>query len=1069
MISDITDFLPYYQELAPDAEFIKSILTKAEFYKEKLERTEAVETVDICKELKGNVNLSDIKPGKFLKHQVIISRFISSYTPYDRLFVVHQMGTGKTKVAIAVLEAIRNAKGSINRAIICAKNNNLLNNFRDELVCRGDGYYLPADYKIMKAETRERRINKKLNEFYDFSYVSKAYKFGYTFFQLAKTVSRQTDEQLIQNFSNHIIVVDEIHNIRDKDEINKEKQNDEDVRQGETIEIYKQLHRLFHTATNIKVLLMSGTPIRDTIDEIADIVNLLVPMNKQLPTGKTFLNDYFNKTEEHYTMKPEMVSSFKDLLLGRVSYLRAITSEVPKVFMGELIGDLKHFIVEPIKMSNFQTENYLRILDEDDTSSKNSFWQHSIQASMFIYPDGSSDAGFNKYITQKELRILGTSKTKKVYVMIPELNNLITGSEEDKLQKIGEFSAKYEKAIRLILKSYRDKKSQFVYCNWVKGSGCILFSLLLEKFGFSKANGNETTPGMRYALLTGEKSNTAKDFQRIKNRFNQPDNKFGEYINIIIGSRVVTEGYSFFNIQTEHILSWHWNYAETEQAEARGYRYGSHVNLIEAGIKPELRIYQYVAIPNQRGMSSSIDYRMAKISEDKDVSIKFIERYIKESSFDCALTYDRNLVMGQDGSRECDYQECKYYCDYISPEYYIGDTIPLLDYSTYQLYYGHEDIEKIKEEVVMIFHNNFKLSYAQIIQSFDLSKYTNFQILSALKEMIDDNNPITNKYGFKSYLRENNNIYYLSNSFISNDLFADYYTENIITKEPKSYLDIISELQLNIAPTVISKVFNSDTPSTQIPELLQRLPEDIRELVLSNVIQAEKERIPLNSSQRKIVIENLKPYYDKIGEELYASSLQVGRCLDLQEMKWTNCSEEQLETIQTFRAQRKARVGTQYEGYYGLYNATNDKFCILIPKPGVRQKASQKATGVACGTGSANKTKLIELLTKVFKVTVPGPDIPDTIIKGNQAIWKSIQDRTSAQIIQSISSDKTTQSLYTLDELKDLSLDKLQTIEYWRLLNKDETCKFLKDWFESNDLLIPDSNCGTVYKKKKET
>ena len=85
MINDITDFLPKYPNvnntdinfLNPyEEDFYTSIFKKKEFYDEKLERTE---------------NLPEEK-GDLLKHQKIISRFMSSHTPYDRLLLVHSMG-----------------------------------------------------------------------------------------------------------------------------------------------------------------------------------------------------------------------------------------------------------------------------------------------------------------------------------------------------------------------------------------------------------------------------------------------------------------------------------------------------------------------------------------------------------------------------------------------------------------------------------------------------------------------------------------------------------------------------------------------------------------------------------------------------------------------------------------------------------------------------------------------------------------------------------------------------------------------------------------------------------------
>ena len=75
-------------------------------------------------------------------------------------------------------------------------------------------------------------------------------------------------------------------------------------------------------------------------------------------------------------------------------------------------------------------------------------------------------------------------------------------------------------------------KSCFVYCSFVKGSGTILFSLLLELCGFSKANGSETQKSLKYGLLS---SSEGSKINKIIGRFNKPDNLYGEYVKVLIG------------------------------------------------------------------------------------------------------------------------------------------------------------------------------------------------------------------------------------------------------------------------------------------------------------------------------------------------------------------------------------------------------------------------------------------------------------------------------------------------------------------------------------------------------
>jgi hypothetical protein len=670
-INDITDFLPKYSNinnyksddmdfLNPYENFYESIFEKKEFFDEKLEKTEAY--------------IDALTP---LKHQKIIARFLSSHTPYDALLLLHAMGTGKTFAAINAIEQIKKENSTFDGAIICTKGKGLHQNFKTEIVEHTGTVYVPESFNT--ENERIARTNKLIGKYYTF----------YTFYDLAKLVTNTKNEELLkQMFSNKIIVIDEAHNIRLKEE-KKKKTSGKVIR--EVIYTYKQFYKLLHLVENCKILLMSGTPIKDTIDEFANILNLIIPEKLKLPTKKQFIKKFFNfdsnipKVDRTYYFKKNKKDELKKLLKGRVSYLKSI-SDVKKEFIGtKNVGDLKHFIVHEDLMSQFQSKIAIEVFDKDrkiEDKKKAGLYLPSRQCSLFIFPDKSyGKNGFSTYVKTTKLRKINKKKelvsSGDNYSLSNELREVLDGDTiEAKLKNLERYSSKYAYVIRKLLDAHKNKKSSFIYCEYVKGSGAILLSLILNLFGFSKANGDETEKGLRYAIINNI-TTSANKIKTLKERFNKPDNMFGEYISVIIGSKVVSEGFSFKNIQEEHILTPHWNYSETDQAIARGYRFGSHNALINAGITPILKVYQYVSIPvqkiddkKQKIYSKSIDLLMYERSEVKDINIKKIERIIKESAFDCALTYERNFTEGYDYQRECDYTSCYYNCDGINPELY---------------------------------------------------------------------------------------------------------------------------------------------------------------------------------------------------------------------------------------------------------------------------------------------------------------------------------------------------------------------------------------------------------------
>ena len=85
---EVKDFMITYPNYGPG--FEGEIFRLKEFNKEKLTR-------------------DAVTPDKGLfKHQKVLARFLSEYTPYNSLLVIHQVGTGKTCAAFAIAEANRN-------------------------------------------------------------------------------------------------------------------------------------------------------------------------------------------------------------------------------------------------------------------------------------------------------------------------------------------------------------------------------------------------------------------------------------------------------------------------------------------------------------------------------------------------------------------------------------------------------------------------------------------------------------------------------------------------------------------------------------------------------------------------------------------------------------------------------------------------------------------------------------------------------------------------------------------------------------------------------------------------
>ena len=395
---DIVNFLPKYPNIEQydvsknilnpyDEDFYKVIYKKKEFYENRLESLEEIPK----------------KAGTLMNHQKLIARFFSSNTLYDELLLLHEMGTGKSCSAVGAIEQIRE-EGLFKGALYFAKGEALINNFTNELIFKcTDGRYIPDEYQVISELKKVHRKKKAIKDYYQSN----------TFETFAKKIkgknSQDELEKWCENFNNHIIIIDEVHNLRMK---SNSDDVDEDGKKS-PLNVYDEFWRFLHAVKNCKILLMSGTPMKDGVDEIASVMNLILPKNKQMQTGDVFVDEFFTKNNNLYTVKSQFyVNELKKVFKGRVSYLKAMQSSVKKEFSGDKHGTLQHLIVEEDLMSDFQTK-YYNLAYEEDGKNKG-VWSNSRQAALFVFPDGQwGKEGFKTFIETKQQTVIKKEKKRK--------------------------------------------------------------------------------------------------------------------------------------------------------------------------------------------------------------------------------------------------------------------------------------------------------------------------------------------------------------------------------------------------------------------------------------------------------------------------------------------------------------------------------------------------------------------------------------------------------------------------------------------------------------------------------
>jgi superfamily II DNA or RNA helicase len=312
-------------------------------------------------------------------HQAFVRNFMSFQTPYNSLLLFHALGSGKTLSAIGVCEEMRvylKQMGIVKRIIIVASPN-VQDNFRLQLFDERklklvDGLWSMRDATgnrllkeinpmNMKGLTKERiitQIKGLINNSYLFlgyiefaNYIDKTQQVKGEY-KSEKEKKARMSRNLQNEFDNRLIVIDEIHNIRISEDNDNKKVAD-------------KLLELVKSANNMRLLLLSATPMYNSYQEIIWLLNL---MNINDRRGIIDIKDVFDKNGDFKkNSKGEEVG--KELLIQKATgYVSFVRGENPYTFPFRIYPDIfspdNSFLNKSIKYPKYQM-NGKQIKDED--------------------------------------------------------------------------------------------------------------------------------------------------------------------------------------------------------------------------------------------------------------------------------------------------------------------------------------------------------------------------------------------------------------------------------------------------------------------------------------------------------------------------------------------------------------------------------------------------------------------------------------------------------------------------------------------------------------------------------
>lgn len=468
------------------------------------------------------------------------------------LLLFHRIGSGKTCAAIRVCEAWKGR-----RTLVVVLPASLVGNFFKELRSSCvDGSYGETD-----AEAR-----------------AAAEAAGYRVMSYHRYVRLAREGAVAGLLRNAVLVMDEVSNVV-----------------SEKGAFYAAVRDSVMAAPpDLRVVLLSATPIFDRPQELALVLNLLRPP-VPLPTGAEFNAAFIERGGEDGVRLANA-----DVLRSRVAGLVSYSAGAPAAAFPRL-----RFRHVRCRMSSYQHRSYLAVERQSGGPSFRDILD--LPNDFLIALRTISNVAFPERATGEE----GADAFRGAAVL--EANN-----EEDGLRR---YSAKFHRMLRALRKG---GGPAFVYSNFSGFGGLASFARVLEANGFVPfSQTNESENGKkkkRFAWWTGDTPASAREAMLAT--YNSPENRDGGLIKVILGSPAMKEGVSLVGCRSVHIMEPYWNTSRINQIMGRAVRMCSHKALPAEEREVAVSLYLAVAPPSAAleaaGRQKMVDEHIVAMAKAKE-------------------------------------------------------------------------------------------------------------------------------------------------------------------------------------------------------------------------------------------------------------------------------------------------------------------------------------------------------------------------------------------------------------------------------------------------------------------
>ena len=575
---------------------------------------------------------------QLLPQQQLLGTYLAPNTPYNGLLIFHGTGVGKTCTAITIAEQYKSYLSEIGKKIriICSKD--LIPSFKKTIINPSNSFKCTGETYIKEILSESKSgISKAISAHYEFLTY-------YTFAEeINKTVKNLSEDDakiaLQEKYSDSLIIIDEAQNIR-----NNAKGNENT--KGSKL-IVQMLELLTENTYNLKLVLLSATPMYDSPDEIIWLLNLIQRVYKH-PLLSSKLID------KNGSIPKEKEQEFITAIQGKVSYLKG---ENPYTFPFKLQDsnaiDFKSLPTKDLDLKTIKEDDRIKTTPITPSYMSNEYYNQlqklAMKKDFYSKQSQLHNVCWSLDPDDDPSTLFGIQGLKKIFRFNNDTMPSFFSFRDPKINQLNDIHL-YSPKLKTILNIIKNSKgpimihSRFVY------SGIVPIALMLENSGYTKYskhggisqildNAKPKKNTGSYAMFTADE-NLSGNKEKLLNIFNQSSNKDGEIIKVILISPVGGEGITLKRVREVHLLEPQFNKSDQEQSIGRAIRTCSHMDLPFENRNCTV-YYHANMFPNKD--HESVDVYLHRKSEIKQKYIDSIKYLIQQNAFDCALLRDINF------------------------------------------------------------------------------------------------------------------------------------------------------------------------------------------------------------------------------------------------------------------------------------------------------------------------------------------------------------------------------------------------------------------------------------------